>query len=112
MRQLVELQEHAGEFKKLNTELIFVFREESSGVAGLKKIRDKQKTKYTLALDLNKKSSKAYSPERMTFDNYVIDGQGKIRLIVDGTLRTRAKAKQLLDILKQIEAEKKKDTDR
>ena len=38
MQQLVELQKHAEAFKRLNAELVFVFREESLGVSGLKKI--------------------------------------------------------------------------
>ncbi|MCA9127399.1 MAG: redoxin domain-containing protein [Planctomycetales bacterium] len=108
MKQLVELQQHAEEFKKLNAELIFVFREEQAGVDGLKQIRDKRKTTFTLTLDLDKKSSKMYSPEKMTFDNFVLDSSGTVRLIVDGTLTTRAKAEQLLKVLKEIETEKSK----
>ena len=41
MKQLVELKSQKESFNKLNTELIFVFREESLGVDGLKKIREK-----------------------------------------------------------------------
>ena len=104
MKQLVQLQSHASEFKSLNAELIFVFREEQEGVEGLKKIRDKQKTTYTLALDLDKKSSKAYSTQKMTFDNYVIDKSGVVRQAIDGTLRERATAEALLKTLKEIEA--------
>lgn len=103
MRQLVQLNEHAAEFKSLNAELIFVFREEQNGVEGLKKIRDKTKTSYTLAVDLNKKSTAGYSSKRMTFDNFVIDKTGKVKAVIPGTLRTRATAEQLLKNLKQIE---------
>ena len=102
MRQLVELQSHADDFKAANAELIFVFREESKGVEGLKIIKDKYKSDFTLAIDPNKQSSKAYSPKNRTFDNYVVSSDGKVRGIVDGTLRTRAKAEQLLEILKKI----------
>ena len=105
MRQLVQLQEHADDFKNLNAELIFVFRKESDGVDGLKKIKEKHDSPFTLALDLNKKSSKAYSPARMTFDNYVIDSHGQVRGVVDGTLRDRATAEELIKILKQIQSE-------
>ncbi len=107
MRQLVQLQSQADEFKKLNAELVFVFREESLGVEGLKKIRDKQKTDFTLAVDLNKKSSKAYSSKRMTFDNYVVDSDGVVRAVIDGTLRDRATAQELIKVLRKIEAKKK-----
>ena len=103
MRQLVELQEHASEFKQLNAELIFVFREEEKGVDGLKIIRNKYKTSFTLAVDPNKKSSKPYSTSRGSFDNYVVQSDGTVKGIVDGTLRTRAKADQLLKILSSIE---------
>jgi peroxiredoxin len=102
MRQLVQLQQHADEFKSLNAEMLFVFREESEGVEGLKKIKDKQKTTYRLSLDLNKKSSKAYSPEKMTFDNFVVDSSGVIRGIIDGTLRDRATAEELIKVLKEV----------
>lgn len=100
------MQKHASEFKDLNTELIFVYREESEGVAGLKKIQSKVDTDYHLCLDANKESAKTYSPKRGTFDNYVIDSRGIVRGIVDGTLRDRAKAEELMKILRKIEGEK------
>ena len=103
MRQLVQLNEHADEFKSLNAELIFVFREEREGVDGLKKIKERTKTTYTLALDLDKKSTAGYSPKRMTFDNFVIDKSGVVKGIVPGNLRTRATAEQLIGLLKEIE---------
>lgn len=103
MRQLVQLKPHADEFRGLNAELIFVFREEGDGVDGLKKIKEKHDPPFTLALDMDKKSTKAYSSARMTFDNYVIDTEGKVRGIIDGTLRDRATAEELMKVLKQIE---------
>lgn len=106
MKQLVQLQSHADKFKKLNAELIFVFREEGDGVDGLKKIKDRQKTKFTLAVDLNKKSSAAYSPKRMTFDNFVVDSKGTVRAVIDGTLRDRATADEIIKTLTEIESEK------
>ncbi|MFK7734752.1 MAG: peroxiredoxin family protein [Pirellulaceae bacterium] len=104
MKQLGELQGKAAEFEKLNAELIFVFREEQQGVEGLKKIQKRVPTKYTLALDLNKKSSKVYSTRKMTFDNFVIDKDGKVAAIIDGSLRERATAKELLKILAELES--------
>lgn len=103
MKQLVQLQKRADEFKALNTEVIFVFREEKEGVDGLKKIKQGTKTTFTLALDLDKQSSKTYSPKQMTFDNYVIDKDGNVAAIIDGTLRDRATADELLKALKKIE---------
>jgi peroxiredoxin len=104
MRQLVQLQGQADDFKSLDAELIFVFREEADGVDGLRKIKRDHKTTFTLALDPDKKSSRAYSPEKMTFDNYVIDSQGVVRGIVDGTLRDRATAEELIKILKGLQS--------
>ena len=102
MKQLGQLQEYASQFKSLNAELIFVFREESKGVEGLKKIQARVPTQFTLAVDPNKKSSKDYSPQPRTFDNYVIDSNGKVRAVIDGTLRERAKAEQIIKVLKEI----------
>jgi peroxiredoxin len=103
MRQLVQLQKQSDDFKALNTEMIFVFREEKDGVDGLKKIRDKTKTGFTLTFDLDKKSTKAYSTKRMTFDNFVIDRKGDVQAVIDGTLRDRATADELLKVLRKLE---------
>ena len=99
------LQQQADDFQSLDAELIFDFREESDGVDGLKKIDEKHKTDFRLSIDLNKKSSKAYSPKKMTFDNYVVDSNGIVRGIIPGTLRVRATAQELIKVLKEIEAE-------
>jgi peroxiredoxin len=103
MRQLVQLQKQADDFKTLHTEMIFVFREEKSGVDGLRKIKDRTKTGFTLALDRDKKSTKVYSTKRMTFDNFVIDRKGNVQAIIDGTLRDRATADELLKVLRKLE---------
>lgn len=107
MRQLGQLQKNAEDFEKLNAELIFVFREEQGGVEALKKIQKQFETKYLLTLDPNKESSKAYSSERMTFDNFVIGKDGKIAAVIDGTLRERATSEELLKVLKQLESQSK-----
>jgi peroxiredoxin len=103
MRQLVQLQKQADEFKALNTEIIFVFREEKSGVDGLKKIKDKTGSDFTLTLDLDKQSTNVYSTKKMTFDNFVIDRKGIVRAIIDGTLTDRATADALLKVLRKLE---------
>ena len=107
MRQLVELQKNAEEFKNLNAEMVFVFREEGDGVDGLKKIKKSQKTDFRLSIDLNKKNSKAYSPKNGTFNNYVVDANGNVRGIIDGTKANRAKAAELIKVLKEIQADDK-----
>jgi peroxiredoxin len=103
MRQLVQLQKQANDFKTLNAELIFIFREESEGADGLKKIKERTKTDFTLAVDLNKTSSMAYSSKKMTFDNFVIDKKGNVKAVIPGTLKERATADLLLQHLKEIE---------
>ena len=103
MKQLVELQNKAAEFKALNTEVILIFREEKEGVAGLQKIKAKTKTTFTLGVDLDNAATPAYSYRKMTFDNFVIAKDGKVKSIMDGTLKERANA--MLTTLKQIEAQ-------
>ena len=103
MRQLVQLQKQANDFKTLNAELIFIFREESEGADGLKKIKERTKTDFTMAVDLNKTSSMAYSSKKMTFDNFVIDEKGDVKAVIPGTLKERATADLLLQHLKEIE---------
>ncbi len=103
MRQLVQLHGHADEFKQLNCELVFIFREEREGIEGLQKIREKHGTDFRFGVDLNNKVTTAYSPEPMTFDNYVIDSEGIVRGIVAGTKTDRATAEELMKILKQIQ---------
>ncbi len=104
MRQLGELQKHAKDFEELNAKLIFVFREETGGVEALEKIRERHSTEFTLTLDLEKKSTLAYSTEKMTFDNYIVGKDGKVVAAIDGTLRERATAEELMKILKRLEA--------
>ena len=99
MRQLVQLQKHAAEFKELNAELIFIFREESGGAKSLKAMKEQFKTNFILTVDPKKKSTNKYSSGRGEFDNYVINKDGKIAGIIDGTLRDRATAEELKKIL-------------
>ena len=103
MRQLVQLHENADQFKEAGAQLLFVFREEGEGVAGLEKIHKRHKTDFLLAIDPNKKSTKSYSNGRMEFDNYVIDSDGILRAKIDGTKTTRATAKQLLTEFKKLD---------
>ena len=105
MQQLVELQKHAETFRRMNAELVFVFREESLGVSGLKKIKAKHGTPYTLALDNQKQTSSAYSPKPMTFDNYVINSDGVVGKVVPGSLRKRATADVLIEALKAMQSD-------
>ena len=90
--------------------MVFVFREEAEGVEGLKKIEKRIKGdavgKIRLGLDFEKKSSEPYSPKKGSFNNYVIDSNGKILGAIDGTLRDRATVEELTKILNEAEADK------
>lgn len=102
MGQLVKLQERADEFRALDTEVIVVFREERDGIEGLKKTREKTKTTFRLGLDLNKDATAVWSSKQGQFANYVVDRHGIVRGMVDGDLRDRATADELLQILKTV----------
>ena len=52
MRQLGELKRNAGQqFEEKGVKVVAVFREEKQGLDGLKRIKNKTKTDFTLALD-------------------------------------------------------------
>lgn len=73
-----------------------MFREEKKGVDGLQIIKEKTKTPYTLAVDLNNEKTGRYSSKKGEFTGYVIDGTGTITGIFDGNLRNRAKSDAFL----------------
>ena len=106
MRQLGELNKNGKkEFKKLGVEVVAVFREEKDGLAGLQKVETKTKVPFTLALDTPATATKAYSNGRKEFANYVVDKNGVIRGIIDGTVKTRARASKLIEIVKSVESD-------
>ena len=93
MGQLVQLQDKLVDSIKTNhASVIVVFREESEGQEGLKKVVQKTKTPFTLALDTNAVQTKRYSPGKMVHDSYIIDADGIIRAILPGTRYDRAQA--------------------
>ena len=101
MRQLGELKKNgAQQFKEMGVEVVAVFREERQGIAGLKKIKNRTKVDFTLALDTPATATKAYSNGRGEFDNYLVDGNGVIQGVIDGSLRTRAQSEQLVKLIK------------
>ena len=103
MKQLGELQKNgAQQFKELGVEVVAVFREEREGIAGLKKIKNRTKVDFTLALDTPANATKAYSNGRKEFDNYLVDGTGVIRGVIDGSVKTRAQSEQLVKMIKSL----------
>ena len=106
MKQLGELKRNAAQqFEEMGVKVVAVFREEKQGLDGLKRIKANTKTDFTLALDTPTKATKAYSNGRKEFDNYVIDKNGVVQGIVDGTVKSRARAEQLLKMVAALEGE-------
>ena len=106
MRQLGELNANgAMEFEKLGVEVVAVFREEREGLAGLQKVKASTRVPFTLALDTPANATAAYSNGRKEFSNYVVDKTGVIRGIVNGSLKNRAKASKLVEIVKSVESD-------
>ena len=103
MRQLGELKKNgAQQFKEMGVEVVAVFREERDGIAGLKKIKNRTKVEFTLALDTPADATKAYSTGRKEFDNYLVDQNGVIQGVIDGSLKTRAQSEQLVKLIKSL----------
>ncbi|MBI1246360.1 redoxin domain-containing protein [bacterium] len=98
MKQLADIQKNYEAIQKAGAEVLVVWREESSGVEGLKKIREKTKAKMPFALDLGAKKTGQYSPEG--FDTYIVDEQGKIIAIIEGTKPDRAMGEEILKKLR------------
>lgn len=93
MAQLVQLQESKDDlFDKHNAKVLVIFREESEGQEGLKKVIAKTNTEFTLALDLNAEATNRYSPGKMVHDSYIIDSDGVIRAILAGKRYDRAQS--------------------
>ncbi len=101
MKQLRELGENQEYFKSLGAEVIAVFREEQKGEEGLKLVKKKTDTKFTLALDFKNEQTGRYSAKTGEFTGYVIDSGGVIKAIFEGNLRNRAKSKAFLQAIKQ-----------
>ncbi len=93
----------------MGVEVIAVFREEAKGVEGLQIIKDKTGVNFTLCLDTDAEHTSRYSPGRGEFDNYVIDKQGNIAAIIDGTLRKRALSDKLFEILEGLSGDSEDD---
>lgn len=97
MRQLVELNKNAAEFRSAGVDVIAIFREESKGVEGLSLIEEKTRFEFQLALDGRKKQTPRFAPGRGDFSSYVVNKEGIITAIINGDLKNRANSKQLLD---------------
>lgn len=94
MRQLGQLHRSYGEFEKLNTEIVAVFREEKDGVEGLRKSRASSKAEFPFGLDTDAEATAAYSHDG--FNTYIVDTQGTLRATLKGTKMVRPSAEEIL----------------
>lgn len=100
MRQLVQLQENYEAIRELDAEVIVVFREDQDGAAGLEKSRENASAEFPLLSDLGSETSSAYSGNG--FQTYVIDYEGVIRAVLDGTKADRPATAEIMDQLEQL----------
>ena len=109
MKQLVQLRDELSEtMKKCKANVMVIFREEESGQEGLKKVVEKTKVNFLLALDTPVKETSSYSPGERIHDSYIIDKSGIIKSILKGTRYERAKALEFKVELEKIAKTNKK----
>ena len=107
MEQLVQLQGDLGDLiEKCNVSVLVVFREESEGQEGLRKVAEQTKTEFTLALDTDAEETKRYSPGKMVHDSYIIDSEGVIRAILAGKRYDRARSNGFAEALHDMEVDR------
>jgi len=99
MAQLNDLQAHYDRIQGENAEVLIVFREEATGIEGLKKIRMMTSATMPLALDLGGESTAPYSQEG--FPTYLIDEQGLVIKVFSGTKEKRPSAESILAELRK-----------
>ncbi|PQO38178.1 peroxiredoxin family protein [Blastopirellula marina] len=99
MKQITDLQKHYGDIQDAGADLLVVFREEATGAEGLKKIREKTKATMPFALDLEAEKTGAYSPEG--FDTYILDEEGTIIAVLEGTKPDRPMGDEILKVLRK-----------
>lgn len=100
--QLVQLQEKYADFQDHGTEVIIVFREDDSA-EGLARSRDQAHAEFPLALDVGAVHTSAYS--RAGYQTYVIDREGIIRAVLDGTEDERPTAEEILSEVEELPTE-------
>jgi len=95
----VQLQKSSADFKKLNTEVVVVFREERDGLKGLKTTQTKTKL-TTLLLDTPTKITSDWSKD--TFATYLIDSNRIIKAVMNGTKKKRPSSTEIIQKAEEV----------
>ena len=108
MKQLVQLQTELGDLlKEHEVQVLVVFREESDGQEGLRKVVEQTATDFTLTLDENAEATGPYSSGNKVHDSYVVGADGMLHAILPGKRYDRAQASEFAATLSSIEARRK-----
>ena len=99
LKQLLELKRNVAKFESANARVVVVFREEKMGIDGLKIIKSRAKVDFTFAIDNSKQQTAEYSPGDKEYSTYVIDQSGRIKGIIKGDTKNRAKSQRILDTI-------------
>lgn len=95
MAHLTELQKNYDAIKAAGAEVIVVFREEAKGTAGIRVARATTKAAYPIVLDAaGRGSGRTYSVGG--YSTYIINSQGVITAILEGTKTERASVSDIL----------------
>lgn len=92
------LQKSYPKMKELGAELVVVYREDDA--AGVKKAIANAKAEFPMVVDQNKKQTGSYSP--VGYDVYVVDKEGVVRAVLEGTKAARPSAKDILAELEKL----------
>jgi len=99
LKQLLELRRNIEKIKAANARVVVVFREEAKGIDGLKMMKARAKVDFTFAIDNGKQQTAAYSPGDKEYSTYVIDKSGRVKGIIKGDTKNRAKTQRILDTI-------------
>jgi peroxiredoxin len=98
------VQNRHASFKEAGAQVVAVFREDETRVAGMEKVRRSTKAEFLLLTDYEAKLTAPYSPGG--YAAYVIDGKGKIHAVVPGTKSGRPDVDKLLEEVRRLKPAK------
>lgn len=105
LKQLLELKRNVAKLESADARVVIVFREEAKGIDGLKIIKDRAKVDFTFALDNDKLQTAAYSQGDKEYSTYVIGKNGRIKGVIKGDTKNRAKSQRILDTIAGLESD-------